>query len=91
METPIDRIRQERPLHEAAETPPSYSWNTVKKVVDEFPHLSEAQAGDLPANLQKRWKELQPTRSGKGQEAKPARRNTYFQNHLVGAGLPSAS
>jgi len=69
LETPIDRIRQERPLHEAAETPPSYSWNTVKSVVDEFPHLSEAQAGELPANLQKRWKELQPTRSGKGQEA----------------------
>ncbi len=45
------------------------SWKTVKRVIDDFLLLTPAQVGQLPAALQARWKELQPSRSDKGQEA----------------------
>ncbi len=54
-ETPIDRIRYS--LHQP-ETIPTYSWGTVKRVVDEFPFLSRAQVKELPDTLQMRWREL---------------------------------
>lgn len=64
-EIPIDRIRQA--VKRGDEVPPS--WNTVKGVIDGFLLLTPAQVGQLPDALQVRWRELQPTRPGQGQEA----------------------
>ncbi len=61
---PIDRIRWEVKQGDVAP-----SWSTVKQVVAEFPALTQAQVGQLPDALQAQWRELQSTRSGKGQEA----------------------
>jgi hypothetical protein len=62
--TPIDQIRWE-----VKGDKPAPSWETVKQVVSEFPLLTPAQVTQLPDALQARWRELQSTRSGKGQEA----------------------
>lgn len=63
--TPIERIRQA--VKRGDEVTPS--WNTVKGVIEEFLLLTPAQVGRLPDALQARWRELQSTHSGKGQEA----------------------
>jgi len=63
-ETPIDRIRWGVKRGEV--TP---SWNTIKRVVGDFLLLTPAQVEQLPDALQARWRELQPARPGKGQEA----------------------
>ncbi len=62
--TPIDRIRWGVKRGEV--TP---SWNTVKRVIGDFLLLTPAQVEQLPDALQARWRELQPARPGKGQEA----------------------
>jgi len=63
--TPIERIRQR--VKRGDEVTPS--WKTVKREIDKFPLLTPAQVGRLPDALQARWRELQPARPGKEQEA----------------------
>jgi len=62
--TPIDRIRQEVKWDNAV-TP---SWNTVKRVIDEFRALTQAQVGELSDALQARWRELQSQIDAKQRE-----------------------
>jgi hypothetical protein len=54
--TPIDRIRQELAAGADGVAP---SWDTVNRVVEEFPSLTQAQVRQLPDALQERWQELQ--------------------------------
>ena len=61
--TPIDRIRQELvPGRKPGREDVAPSWDTVNRVVNEFPLLTPAQLGRLPAALQERWQELFPLR-----------------------------
>ncbi|MFC1929720.1 hypothetical protein ACFLW6_02480, partial [Chloroflexota bacterium] len=61
-ETPVDRIRQE--LAEGAHGV-APSWDTVNRVVEEFPRLTAAQVRQLPDALQDRWQELSPLTQNK--------------------------
>jgi len=54
--TPVDRIRTKWLAGQGGVAP---AWDTVKRMVDEFPRLTEAQARQLPDALQERWRELQ--------------------------------
>lgn len=54
--TPIDKIRLEFSTRKDGVAP---SWDTVRRVVQEFPSLSQAQMRQLPDALQERWRELQ--------------------------------
>lgn len=54
--TPLDRIRREWGTGPEGEAP---SWDTVNRVVEEFPLLTHAQVRQLPVALQERWQELQ--------------------------------
>lgn len=65
VKTPIERIRREVKWDNAV-TP---SWKTVKRAIDDFPLLTPAQVGRIPDALQARWRELQPCRSYKEQQA----------------------
>ena len=53
--TPIDRIREE---FETGQDGITSSWDTVRRVVEELPSLSQAQVRQLPDALQERWREL---------------------------------
>ncbi len=61
---PIDRIRFELSDTEGDDVVPAYSWVTVRRVVNEFPQLTEAQVGELSDALQMRWRELQASEKG---------------------------
>jgi len=63
-ETPIDRIRQELVAGPDGVVP---SWDTVNRVVEEFPRLTPAQVKQLPDGLQERWQELSPLRPDKAE------------------------
>lgn len=61
---PIERIRFELSATEGDDVVPAYSWVTVRRVVNEFPRLTEAQVGELSDALQMRWRELQASERG---------------------------
>ena len=52
---PIDRIRTASDAPKSGEVP---SWDTVRRVVEEFPSLTEAQVHQLSDALQARWREV---------------------------------
>jgi len=66
--TPIDRIRQELVMGADGVAP---SWDTVNRVVEEFPLLTQAQVRQLPDALQERWQELSPLRPDKPELESP--------------------
>lgn len=63
--TPKDKIRKKWRTGADGVAP---SWDTVNRVVNEFPFLTRAQVKQLSDLLQERWRELQPEVEQKAQK-----------------------
>ena len=72
--TPIDKIRREFQTGQDGIAP---SWDTVRRVVEEFPSLSQAQVRQLPDSLQERWRELQSEAEQSAPEEPVIRQEPY--------------